>query len=206
MLLSRFEECWPLPTKSLPELNIVTLTLNLWPTNSGLFTSLLFPHLSLFLMDSLPSLNLLCHSKTDVRFMQDGRKAVQSIPYVSVGFFPSLKQNFIAYRSSKVSDCIFEIHQLWQSGVSRVYSNSCCSCSFESEIIKIGQSSYKNFQESTTILNAHTKNVRKPIDLALNNLKLLISHKNKPNETKPYDDNKSVSSTFYNRLVSRICN
>ena len=35
-------------------------------------------------------------------------------------FFPSLKQNFIAYRSSKVSsrpDCIFEIHQLWQSGL-----------------------------------------------------------------------------------------
>ena len=27
-------------------------------------------------------------------------------------FFPSLKQKFIAYRSSKVSDCIFEIHQL----------------------------------------------------------------------------------------------
>ena len=45
--------------------------------------------------------------------MQDGRKAVWSIPYVSVAFFPSLKQNFIAYRSSKVSsrpDCIFEIH------------------------------------------------------------------------------------------------
>ena len=42
--------------------------------------------------------------------------------------FPSLKQNFIAYHSSKVSDCIFEIHQLWQSGFSRVYSNSCCSC------------------------------------------------------------------------------
>ena len=50
--------------------------------------------------------------------MQDGRKAVWSIPYVSVAFFPSLKQNLIAYRSSKVSsrpDCIFEIHQLWQS-------------------------------------------------------------------------------------------
>ena len=47
--------------------------------------------------------------------MQDGRKAVWSIPYVSVAFFPSLKQNFIACRSSKVSsrpDCIFEIHQL----------------------------------------------------------------------------------------------
>ena len=39
-------------------------------------------------------------------------------------FFPSLKQNFIAYRFSKVSDCIFEIHQLWQSGFSRVYSNA----------------------------------------------------------------------------------
>ena len=54
------------------------------------------------------------------------------------GIFPSLKQNFIAYRSSKVSDCIFETHQLWQSGFSRVYSNCCCSCLFEPEIIKIG--------------------------------------------------------------------
>ena len=82
-------------------------------------------------------------------------------------FFPYLKQNFIAYRSSKVSsrpDCIFEIHQLWQLGFSKVYSNSCCSCSFEREIIKIGQSSHKmysnsilNFQESMTNLNACTK-------------------------------------------------
>ena len=45
-----------------------------------------------------------------------------------------------------------------------MYSNSCCSCSFEPEIIKIGQSSHKmysnnilNFQESLTILNACTK-------------------------------------------------
>ena len=89
-------------------------------------------------------------------------------------FFPSLKQNLIVYRSSKVSsrpDCIFEIHQLWQSGFSRVYSNCCYSCWFESEIIKIGQSSHKmysnkilNFQESTTILNSYTKNVWKPIE------------------------------------------
>ena len=45
---------------------------------------------------------------------------------------------FKKYRSSKVSsrpDCIFEIHQLWQSGFSCVYSNSCCSCLFEPEII-----------------------------------------------------------------------
>ena len=89
------------------------------------------------------------------------------IPYVSVAFFQSLKQNFIAYHSSKVSthpDCIFEIHQLWQSGFSRVYSDCYCSCSFECEIIKIGQSSHKmysnnilNSQESTTILNACAK-------------------------------------------------
>ena len=99
--------------------------------------------------------------------MQDGRKAVWSIPYVSVAFFPSLKHNFIAYHSSKVSsrpDCIFEIHQLWQWGFSRVYFDSCCSCSFEREIIKIGLLSHKmysnniqNFQESTTILNSCPK-------------------------------------------------
>ena len=99
--------------------------------------------------------------------MQDGWKAVWRIPYVSVAFFPSLEQNFIAYRSSEVSSrpyCIFEIYQLWQSGISRVYSNSCFSCSFEADILKIGHSSDNmnsnnilNFQESTTILNACTK-------------------------------------------------
>ena len=104
--------------------------------------------------------------------MQDGWKAVWSIPYVSVAFFPSLKQNFIAYHSSKVSsrpECIF--HQLWQSGFCRVYSNCCCSCSFVAEIIKIGQSSHKkysnnilNCQESTTILNACPKKVTKLIE------------------------------------------
>ena len=96
------------------------------------------PHLSSSLTLYLPSLNLLCFSKADARFMQDGRKAIWIISYVSVAFFPSLKQNFIAYRSSKVTsrpDCIFEIHLLWQSGFSRVYSNCCCSCSFEPEII-----------------------------------------------------------------------
>ena len=35
--------------------------------------------------------------------MKDSSKAVWSIPYVSVAFFPSLKHNLIAYRSSKVS-------------------------------------------------------------------------------------------------------
>ena len=71
---------------------------------------------------------------------------------------------------SKVSYCIFEIHQQWQSDFSWEYSNSCCSYSFESEIIRIGQSSHKmysnsilNFEESTIILKAHTKKVWKLI-------------------------------------------
>ena len=157
---------------SLKNLNIVTLTL--WPINSGVLISLLLQHLSSSLTDYLASLNLLYRSKTDARSMQDGWKAVWSIPYVSVAFFPSLEQNFIAYHSSKVCsrpDCIFEIHQLWQSGFSRMYSNCCCSCSFEREIIKIGQLFHKmysnnilNFQESITILNACTKKVWKLIE------------------------------------------
>ena len=166
MPLTRFEECWPLPTESLSELHSKPQHSNPNPNPLafGVLTSLLLPHLSSSLTDSLPFLNLLCHSKTDAQFMQDSRKAVWSISHVSVALFPSLKQNFIAYRSSKVSDCTFEIHQLWQSGFSRVYSNCCCSCLFELKIIKIGQSSHKmysnnvvNFQESTTKLNASTK-------------------------------------------------
>ncbi len=121
----------------------------------------LLPHLSSSFTDSLASLNLLCYSKTDARFRQDTPKAVWSIPYVSVvAFFPSLKHS----KMSSLPDYIFETHQQWQSGFSRVYSNSCCSCSFEPEIIRIFQSSHKiysnnivNFQESTTILNACTK-------------------------------------------------
>ena len=90
------------------------------------------------------------------------------------GLFSKFKTEFYCISFFKVSsrpNCIFEIHHLWQSGFSRVYSNSCCSCSFESEIIKIGQSSHKkysnnilNFQESMTILNACTKKVWKIIE------------------------------------------
>ena len=32
--------------------------------------------------------------------------------YTVCGIFPSLKKNFIAYRSSLRPDCIFEIHHL----------------------------------------------------------------------------------------------
>ena len=170
MPLTRFEECWPLPKESLAELPknlyIVTLTLTVWPINCGVLTSLLLQNLSSSPTDFLPSLNLLCHSKTDAWFMQDDPKAVWSIPYVSVAFFLNLKQNFIAYRSSKVSDWIFEIHQLWQSSFNRVYSNCCCSYSFEVEIIKIGHSSHKMY--SNNIVNFHFKclykKVWKPIE------------------------------------------
>ena len=111
--------------------------------------------------------------------MQDSPKTVLSISYISVVFFQSLKQNFIAYRSSKVSsrpDCILKIYQVWQSGFSRVSSNCRCSCSFKTEIIKISRSSYKIysnniliFQESTTILNACTKKVWKHIEFTTYN-------------------------------------
>ena len=133
--------------------------------------------------------------------MQDGRKAVWSIPYVSVAFLPSLKHNFITYHCSKVSIFIFEIHQLWQSGFSRLYSNCYCSCSFKPEIIEIGQSSQYmysnnivNFQESTTILNARTKKVWKLI-VCTSNLK-----KNKPIQDLFFDVYDSINflSTVWN--------
>ena len=72
--------------------------------------------------------------------------------------------HIVFFKVSSRPDCIFEIYQLWQSGFSGVYFSSCCSCSFEHEIIKISQSSHKmysnnivNFQDSTTILNACIK-------------------------------------------------
>ena len=124
----------------------------------------IIPHrLPAFLESLMPLINLW---SIHARWSKSSLKHL--IRFCSI--FPSLKQNFIAYRSSKVSDCIFEIHQLWQSGFSRVHSNCCCSCSFEAEIIKIGQSSHKmyrnnllNVQESATIVNAHMKKVWKLI-------------------------------------------
>ena len=145
---------------------LVTLTLTLCPINSVILTSLLLPHLSSSLTDScLPWISMPLKNWCSIYARWSKSSLKHSIRFC--GIFPSLKQNFIAYCSSKVSsrpDYIFVIHQLWQSGFSRVYSNSCCSCWFECEIIKICQSSYEmhsnnilNFKESTTILNACTK-------------------------------------------------
>ena len=174
MPLTRFEESWPLP-KEYSWTPLKPQHSNPNPlTNQLRCIDFLTPSTPLIIPHSLPAfLKSLMPLKTDARFMQDGRKAVWSIPCFC-GIFSSLKQNFIAYCSSKVTscpDCIFEIHQLSQTGFNRVYSNCCCSCLFKLEIIKIGQSSHKmyrnnilNFQESTTILNACTKKVWKLIE------------------------------------------
>ena len=81
-------------------------------------------------------------------------KAAWSIPYVSVAFFSKFKTEFYSisfFKGSSRPDCIFEIHQPWQSGFSRLYSNCCCSCSFEPEIIKIGNSSHKMYSNNIEI-------------------------------------------------------
>ena len=122
-------------------------------------TPLIIPHRLPAFLESLMPFKNWC--SIHARWSKSSLK--HSIRFCAIFFF----QNFIAYSSSNVSwrpDCIFENHQLWQSGFSRVYSNCCCSCWFEPEIIKIGQSSHTvysnnivNFQESSTILNACTK-------------------------------------------------
>ena len=124
-------------------------------------TPLIIPHRLLAFLESLMPLKNWCsiHARCS-------KSNLKHSIYLC-GIFSSLKQNFIAYRSSKVSsrpDWILKIHQLCQSGFSKVYSNCFRSCWFEREIIKIGQSSHKmysnnivNFQESTPILDAYTK-------------------------------------------------
>ena len=175
MPLARFEECWPLPTESLLEQplkpqhsnpNPNPLTNQLWCIDFLTpSTPLIIPQRLLAFLESLMPLKDWC----SIHAIWSKSRLKHSIRFCV--FFPSLKQNFIAYRSSKVLDCIFEIHQLWQSGFSRFYSSWSCSCTFEPKIIKIGLSSHKmysnnmlNFQESTTILNASTKKVWKHIE------------------------------------------
>ena len=115
----------------------------------------------------LPYSSHTSHNPTQTLGLPWISNAAQNLMLNSCIFFSNLKQNFIAYRSSKVSsrpDCIFEMYQFWQSGFSSVHSNYCCSCPFEPKIIKISLSSYKmysnnilNVQGSTTILNSCTK-------------------------------------------------
>ena len=120
---------------------------------------LIIPHRLPALLESLMPLKNWC--SIYARWSKSSLK--HSIHFCGI-IFSKFKTEFYCISFFKVSDCIFEIHQQWQSGFSRVHSNSYCSCWFEPEIIKIGQSSHKiysnnilNFPESTTILNACTK-------------------------------------------------
>ena len=100
-------------------------------------TPLMIPHRLPAFLESLMPLKNCC--SIHARCSKSSLK--HSIRFWGI-FFPNLKQNFIAYCCSEVSGGIFEIHQLWHSGFGRVHSNSCFCCSFEPEIIKIGQSSH----------------------------------------------------------------
>ena len=88
-------------------------------------TPLIIPHRFPAFLESLMLLKNWC----SIHARCSKSSPIDSIQFC--GIFRSLEQYFIVYRSSKVSDCIFEIHQLWQSGFSRLYSNSCCICSSE---------------------------------------------------------------------------
>ena len=127
-------------------------------------TPLIIPHRLPAFLESLMPLKNWC----SIHATWSKSSLKHSIRFCDI--FSKFKTEFLAYHSSKVPDWIFEIHQQWQSGFSRVHSNFCCSCLFEPEIIKIGLSSHEmssnnivNFQDSTPNLNAHTKKVWKLI-------------------------------------------
>ena len=82
--------------------------------------------------------------------MQDGPEEVWSIPYLSVVFFPSLKQNFIAYLSSNVSsrpDCIFKFTSCGNQVLVGCIPIAAVAVYLNPES-KIGQSSYKMYSNS----------------------------------------------------------
>ena len=124
-------------------------------------TPLIIPHRLPAFLESLMPLKHWC----SIRVRCPKSSVKHSIRFC--GFFSKFKTEFyciLFFKMSSRPDCIFEIHQLWQSGFSRLYSNYWCSCSFELKILKIGQSSHTmytnnilNFQESTTLLNASRK-------------------------------------------------
>ena len=166
MPLIRFEECWPLPKES-PSWNSLKpqhsnpnpspLAKQLWciyfltPP-----TPLIIPHrLAAFLESLMPLKNW---------FSIHSRRSKSSLKH-SIGFcdifFPGLNRILLHI----LLKC--QIAFLKFTGC----DNCCCSCSFEPEIIKIGLTSHKiysnnivKFQDSTTILNACTKNVWKLIE------------------------------------------
>ena len=138
----------------------------IWPINSGVLTSLLL-HTS-----HHPSQTpcLLWISYATQKLMLDSYKMVQKQSEAFLTFlwhFSKFKIEFffIAYCSSNVSshpDCIFEIHQPWQSLVGCIpIAAVAVHLNLKSKIGQLSHKMYRNkilnFQESTTILNACTK-------------------------------------------------
>ena len=97
--------------------------------------------------------------------MQNGRKAVWSLPYVSVEFFKTVLLHIVLLKCPHVQIAFLKFPSCDNQALV-----GCIPIAAKPEIIKIGQSSHKmysnnivNFQESTTILNVHTKKVWKLI-------------------------------------------
>ena len=89
-----------------------------------------------------------------------------------------------------------------------MYCNCCCSCSFEPEIIKIGQSSHKmysnnilNFQESTTVLNACTKKVCKLIERTSYVSIIYLSLRKHSHYTRDENQNFFICRSFLLKLL-----
>ena len=96
--------------------HVTIVTLTHWPINSGVLTSLLLPHLIIphrlpAFLESLMPLKNWC--SIHARCFKSSLK--HSVCFC--GIFSKFKTEFIAYHSSEVSDCIFEIHQLVTIGL-----------------------------------------------------------------------------------------
>ena len=93
----------------------------------------IIPHRLPAFLDSLMSLKNRC--SIHARWSKSSLK--HSMRFCGIfSKFKTILLHIVLLVSSR-PDCIFAIHQLWQSGFRRVCSNYCCSCSFELEIIKL---------------------------------------------------------------------
>ena len=111
-------------------------------------TPLIIPHRLPAFLDSLMPLKNWC--SIHARWSKSSLK--HSIRFWRI--FPRLKQNFIAYRSSKVSsrpDCIFEIDQLWQSVMWQL-EGIACLCG---EIVFLSHNAF-NLNKVSCNLNSET--------------------------------------------------
>ena len=166
--------CWKCHWPNLKSTGFFQWNLFLNSLKTSTSTPLIIPHRLPAFLESLMQLKNSC--SIHARCSKSSLK--HSVCFC--GIFSKFKtEYFIAYHSSKVSsrpDCIFEIHQLWQSG--RGYSNCCCNCSFEAEIIKICQSSHKMHSNNSEFPRVYN-NFKCLYKIKSGNL-LNASHKYKP--------------------------